>query len=139
DDGIYALYLGDPFGSLSLGPGEYWYQVIPQLQIADNAIKVYKRHTFKAGFHYFRRDERDNDIIRSIYVGGNYTGRGPLVPDGSGWNNLAEFMTGVVTSQTQRTHNIGGDNSLWFRMPEWAGFFNDTWQASSKLTLNFGL
>lgn len=156
DDGIYALYMGWPFDSLSLGPGEFWYQVIPQLQIADNATKVWGKHTFKMGGHYFRRDERDNDIIRSVgfysgdFLNGyGYTSRGPgillpddtpsLPPDGSGWDYLAEFMTGAVTDMTQRTHNVGGDNSLYFRMPEWAAFFNDTWQASPRLTLNFGL
>jgi hypothetical protein len=150
DDGIYALSIdpwnGGPFSSLSLGPGEFWYQVIPQLQIADNVVKIWNKHTLKLGFHYFRRDERDNDVIRSINFhsgdflnGFGYTSRGPGFSDGSGWNYLAEFMTGNITEMTQRTHNVGGDNSLWFRMPEWAGFINDTWQVRHNLTLNFGL
>lgn len=141
DDGVYHTQIGDGgvFDSLSLGPGEYWYQAIPIWQFSDNAVKVYKSHTFKMGFYYYRKDERDNDIIRSVTFGGNYTGQGPNISDGSGWNNLAQFVTGVVSSQNQRTHNIGGDNSLWFRIPEWAGYLNDTWQASRKLTLTFGL
>jgi len=139
DDGIYALAMGWPYDGLSLGPWEYWYQVIPQLQISDKAVLVRGKHTFKTGFHYFRRDERDNDIIRAMGIWGGYTGRGPRSSDGSGWNTLAEFMTGAVAYQLQRTNITGGDFSLWFRSPEWAGFFNDTWQATPKLTLNFGV
>lgn len=139
DDGIYALNIGDPFNSMSLGRDEWWYQYIPQLQIDEKATKVFGRHTFKAGFRYFRREERDNDVIRSIFVGGGYTGRGPFVPDGSGWNTLAEFATGVVTAMTQRNLITGGDASLYFRMPEWGWFVGDKWQATRKLTLDLGV
>jgi len=139
DDGIFSVALGWPFDSLSLGPWEYWYQAIPIWQFSDNAVKVYRSHTFKMGFYYYRKDERDNDIIRNVGFWGGFTGQGPSVADGSGWNNLAEFLTGAVTWQRQRAHNIGGDNSLWFRIPEWAGYFNDTWQASRKLTLTLGI
>ncbi len=148
DDGVFATNIGtydtgklsDQLNGLSLGPGEYWYQAIPQWQISDSAIKVYKKHTFKMGFHHFGRDERDNDIIRTVGFTGFYTGRGPFIEDGSGWNNLAEFMTGTVTDMTQRTYiKNGSDASLWFTMPEWAAYFNDTWQFSPKLTVNLGV
>ena len=140
NDAVYALNLGDPFGGLSLGPGEYWYQVIPQLQVADHVTKIWGRHTLKAGFMWFRRDERDNDIIRTVGINGAYTGRGPDANDGSGWNYLAEFMTGAVTEMTQRTYLNGNkDASLYFRMPEYGGYLNDTMQLTPKLTLNLGL
>jgi hypothetical protein len=142
DDGIYGTNFGEYgglFSSLNLGPGEYYYQVIPQNQLSDDLTKVIGRHTLKAGFHGFQRDERDNDIIRNVSFNGGYTGRGPQFTDGSGWNTLAEFMTGAVSEMTQRTHNIGGDNSLYFRSPEWAGYLNDSWQFSSRLTVSLGL
>ncbi|MGE5647667.1 MAG: carboxypeptidase regulatory-like domain-containing protein [Acidobacteriota bacterium] len=139
-DSIYALWLGGSFGSLSLGPNEYWYQVVPQLQFADHLTKIWGRHTLKGGFTYFRRDERDNDIIRWVGIWGGYTGRGPDANDGSGWNYLAEFMTGAVTEMTQRTYlKNNEDASLFFRMPEYGAYFNDTIQVNSKLTMNVGL
>lgn len=128
------------FAPLSLGTTEYWYQAVPIYQVSDNVAKTIRRHTLKAGFYWQRRDERDNDVIRSLHIGGyNYTGRGPQSNDGSGWNTLAEFETGAVASMNQRTPLTGGDGSLWFRMPEYSGYFNDSWNFNPRLTLNLGI
>jgi hypothetical protein len=128
------------FEPLSLGTTEYWYQAVPIYQVSDNVAKTIRRHTLKAGFYWQRRDERDNDVIRSLHIGGyNYTGRGPQSNDGSGWNTLAEFETGAVATMNQRTPLTGGDGSLWFRMPEYSGYFNDSWNFNPRLTLNLGI
>jgi hypothetical protein len=139
------------FNTLSLGPSEYYYQRVPILQIADDVTKIVGRNTFQMGLHYYRKDEQDNDIIRGIDIGTNtlnahfsssglaYTGKGPLVSDGSGWNTEAEFVTGVVTAMRQRTYNTGGDTSLYFRSPEWDAYFNDNLQVTPKLTVTLGL
>lgn len=141
NDGSFAVdFSGSLFERLSLGTDEYWYQAVPIYQFSDNVTKIVGRHTLKAGFYWQRRDERDNDVIRSVSIGGNnYTGRGPFSNDGSGWNTLAEFETGAVSSMNQRTPLTNGDGSLWFRMPEYSAYFNDTWNASQKLTLSAGL
>ena len=108
NDGTFSLNFADPlFQNLSLGTTEYWYQHVPIYQLSDNAAKTIGKHTVKAGFYWQRRDERDNDVIRSMNIGGdcsgcgettNYTGRGPFSNDGSGWNTLAEFVTGDVAN-----------------------------------------
>lgn len=149
NDGTFSVnFAGELFQHLSLGTTEYWYQAVPIYQLSDNAAKIIKRHTLKFGFYWQRRDERDNDVIRSMNIGGdcsgcgeylNYTGRGPLSNDGSGWNTLAEFETGAVGSMNQRTPLTGGDGSLWFRMPEYSAYFNDSWNVTQRLTLNLGL
>ncbi|HTR65520.1 MAG TPA: TonB-dependent receptor [Terriglobales bacterium] len=149
NDATFSVSFADPqFQYLSLGTTEYWYQWVPIYQLSDSAAKVIKRHTLKFGFYWQRRDERDNDVIRSLNIGGycsgcgeatNYTGRGPLSNDGSGWNTLAEFETGAVANMNQRTPLTGGDGSLWFRMPEYSAYFNDTWNATQKLSVNLGL
>src|SRR6266852_206582 len=136
------------FSPLSLGATEYWYQWVPIYQLSDNAAKNIGRHTLKFGFYWQRRDERDNDVIRSMSIGGwcawcgeesNYTGRGPFSNDGSGWNTLAEFATGSVYTMNQRTPLTGGDGSLWFRMPEYSAYFNDAWNVTPRLSVNLGL
>ncbi len=117
----------------------------------DDVTKVLGRHTLQMGLHFYRKDERDNDIIRGIDIGANtlnahfssnglaYTGKGPFAADGSGWNTEAEFVTGVVTAMRQRTYNTGGDTSLYFRNIEWNAYLNDTFQVTSKMTLTLGL
>lgn len=138
-DALYSVDIGGPFGAMNLGPAEYWYQYVPIVQFSDNVTWVKGSHTITIGGQYVYRRERDNDIIRGISFEGNYTGKGPQATDGSGWNTLAQFMTGVVSSMTQRTQSAGGDTSLWFQMPEWNAYINDQWQATSKLTLTLGL
>ena len=58
----------------------------------------------------------------------------PFSNDGSGWNTLAEFETGAVATMNQRTPLTGGDGSLWFRMPEYSAYFNDSWNVTPRLT-----
>jgi hypothetical protein len=154
DQCLYSVVFGGSqygFEDLSLGPSEYYYQYVPIWQITDDLTKVHGKHTFQFGVHYYRKDERDNDVIREIDIGTNtlnahesasgeaYTSKGPFAADGSGWNTEAEFLTGVVTAMRQRTDPTGGETSLWFRSPEWDAYFNDIWQITSKLTLNLGL
>ena len=138
NDGTYNLTINN-FWALSQGPGEYWYQLVPIYQLEDNVTKTLGRHTLKFGIYWSRRDETDNDVIRSAYVGNSYTGRGPLSNDGSGWDNLAEFETGAVTSINQRTPLQSGNSALWFRMPEYAAFVNDSWNVTPKISLTAGL
>ena len=33
----------------------------------------------------------------------------------------------------------GGDGSLWFRMPEYSAYFNDSWSVTPRLKLNLGV
>jgi hypothetical protein len=149
NDGTFSVNFADSlFAPLSLGTTEYWYQAVPIYQLSDSAAKVIRKHTLKFGFYWQRRDERDNDVIRSMNIGGqcagcgeetNYTGRGPLSNDGSGWNTLAEFETGAVANMNQRTPLTGGDGSLWFRMPEYSAYVNDSWNVTQKLSVTLGL
>jgi hypothetical protein len=138
DDSTFSVNLGGIGSGLSLGSTEYWYQWVPIFQFSDNVAKIFGRHTLKFGFYMARRYERDNDIIRSVNFGNGYTGKGPNIGDGSG-NGIAEFETGFVSSMNQRTPATGGDASLYFGMPEYAAYVNDTWNVRPSLTLSFGL
>jgi len=142
NDGTFSVnFPGNTiFKPLSLGTTEYWYQWVPIYQLSDNAVKSIGKHTLKAGFYWQRRDERDNDVIRSMNIGDySYTSLGPFTGDGSGWNYLAEFETGYVANMNQRTPLTGGDGSLWFRMPEYSAYVNDSWNVTPKLSVNLGL
>jgi hypothetical protein len=142
NDATFSVNLGNSgdFGNgLSLGSTEYWYQYVPIFQFSDNLAKTFGRHTVKVGFYMARRYERDNDVVRSVNFAGDYTSKGPNVGDGSGFNRVAEFETGFVSSMGQRTPVSSGDASLYFGMPEYSAFVSDTWQATHKLTVDIGL
>lgn len=87
----------------------------------------------------FNRDRWRPDGCQDCGNPTNYTARGPFSNDGSGWNTLAEFETGAVANMNQRTPLTGGDGSLWFRMPEYSVFLNDSWTVTHSLTMNLGL
>ena len=145
NDANFAVNIGGGglFGNdLSLGTdnaGEYWYQYVPIFQLTDNVQKLWGRHFLKAGFYMAHRYERDNDIIRSVTIDGGYTGMGPDISDGSGFNFLAEFETGFVSNMNQRTPATSGDASLYYGTPEYGGYVGDTWNATQKLTVTLGL
>ncbi len=123
---------------LSLGSNEYWYQAIPIFQLSDNVQKTIGRHNLKAGFYLAHRYERDNDVIRSVNFQGNYTSQGRSPADGSG-NGIADFLTGFVSGMNQRAPVSSGDASLYFGMPEYGMYLNDSWNATQHLTLSLGL
>jgi hypothetical protein len=126
NDAVFAVGIGGSLGTgLSLGAGEYFYLDVPVFQLSDNVTKVLGRHNLKFGFYLSRRKEHDNDIIRSMGFEGGYTGLGPNSSDGSGFNGIAEFQTGFVSSMTQRQPATGGDASLDYRFSEYAMFVND--------------
>jgi hypothetical protein len=145
NDANFAVNIGSGglFGNdLSLGTdnaGEYWYQYVPIFQLTDNVQKLWGQHFLKAGFDMAHRYERDNDIIRSVSVNGGYTGMGPDISDGSGFNFLAEFETGFVSNMNQRTPATSGDASLYYGTPEYGAYVGDAWSATQKLTVTLGL
>jgi Carboxypeptidase regulatory-like domain len=145
NDANFAVNIGGGglFGNdLSLGTdnaGEYWYQYVPIFQLTDNVQKLWGRHFLRAGFYMAHRYERDNDIIRSVTIDGGYTGLGPDISDGSGFNFLAEFETGFVSDMNQRTPATSGDASLYYGTPEYGGYLGDAWNATPKLTVTLGL
>jgi len=142
NDATFSVNLGNygDFGNtLSVGSTEYWYQYVPIFQFSDNVAKTFGRHTVKVGFYMARRNERDNDVVRSVTYAGDYTSKGPNIGDGSGFNRVAEFETGFVSNMGQRTPVSSGDASLYFGMPEYAAFVSDTWNATRNLTVDMGL
>ena len=152
NDATFGVNFGQEYGSdfgndLYLGSNEYFYGDLPTFQLADNVAKNIGKHTLKAGYYMARRYERDNDVVRGIDVGSdratgndtNYTGQGPYIADGSGWNKIAEFETGYIGDMFQRTPVSNGDASLYFGMPEYGVYFGDTWNATRTLTVTLGL
>jgi hypothetical protein len=114
-----------------------------RIQVSDTFSKVYGRHTFKTGvdFNFI------HELMINLYNGtGQYGYSGTALQVFQNWTldtfgiNTGDGLTGRhFTSFTQVndpvTH-VGRDD---FHNNDYAAFFEDSWKASSKLTLNMGL
>jgi len=113
-------------------------------QIADTISKVYGRHTFKTGFDL----NLIHEVMINLYNGtGDYTySNGNAQSSFNSWVediygiNMGDGLTGrhfntFVQVNDPVTH-VGKDD---FHDNDVAAFFQDSWKASSKLTLNMGL
>ena len=114
-----------------------------RVQISDTLSKVYGRHTFKTGFDF----NFIHEVMINLYNGtGQYSYSGSAQTVFNNWIadvygiNLGDGLTGKhYTSFTQVndpiTH-VGKDD---FMDNDYSGFFEDTFKANSRLTLNMGL
>jgi hypothetical protein len=118
------------------------------LELQDNLTKIYGAHTFKVGI--ISNDIQANIVQPPVSHGqfnfsGAYTS---VVNTSNGLNGISDFL---ITPQKATVPGgidynggasyVGGtnfaptDDHRWY----WAGFFEDAWKASPRLTLNLGL
>jgi hypothetical protein len=114
-----------------------------RIQISDTLSKVHGRHTFKAGFDL----NFIHEVMINLYQGtGNYSYSGTAQVAFNNWVvdalgiNLGDGLTGkhysTYTQVNDPITHIGKDD---FYDKDYAGFFEDNWKASSKVTVNMGL
>src|ERR1700722_16713718 len=106
----------------------------------ESAIWVHGRHTFEFGGD-FRHQlfGTHNDLSAGSY---NFSANETSEPSAAGQNlygaslgdGFASFALGLVDSAS-----IGNDNIQWFHRIEGAFYALDTWKATNKLTVNYGL
>ncbi len=95
-------------------------------QIADTVTWIHGKHSFKTGVEV----NRVSALIHAWFLNeGNYTFNGQITGD-----SVADFLVGRP-AQYQRQTFAGDDVFAW----EFAGFFQDDWRISRRLTLNLGL
>jgi hypothetical protein len=114
---------------------------LPQTQrdntwsLSDALSLIRGRHTWKIGFDWthFQLNYQQSQLIRGKYT---YTGAFTSSPSDPGSGDaLADFLLGDPL-ETQRTV---GSPLAYLRQSEYAGFIQHDWQATSRLSLNFGL
>jgi hypothetical protein len=115
-----------------------------RIQISDTFSKVHGRHTFKTGVDLNFIHEV---MINLFYGTGAYTySNGTAQSSFNAWVedsfgiNMGDGLTGRHFSNFEQTNDpvthVGKDD---FYNNDYAAFFEDSWKASSKLTLNMGL
>src|SRR5579885_3455562 len=130
---IYSFSAG-PYPSHSTGP---------IYTVGDTVTKVWRTHTFKAGFYFERSGENDGDQINvSSVPGGSNNQNGNFVfsdaraglgaTSGVGMANAALGLADSYTEIGPRAYTI-------FRgfLYEW--FAQDSWKVNQRLTVNYGV
>ena len=114
-----------------------------RIQFSDTLSKVHGRHTFKAGLDF----NFIHEVMINLYNGtGQYGYTGTVqqvfqnwMLDSFGINN-GDGLTGrhfsTFTMVNDPVTHVGKDD---FHNNDYAVFFEDSWKASSKLTLNLGV
>ncbi|HXK62006.1 MAG TPA: TonB-dependent receptor, partial [Acidobacteriota bacterium] len=134
----YGLYAMEIAGIGTLGSWETFMSSNPTLQLSDNINLLRGRHTVKAGFNYFRKEQRDWDVFRGVVFDNQFT-RAGSVDNSIGGDSLAGFLVGIPSYMRQKYQLTGGDDDLYFRMPYWGFFVEDKFQVNPKLTISAGL
>jgi len=114
-----------------------------RIQVSDTFSKVHGRHTFKTGvdFNFI------HELMINLYNGtGQYSYTGTALQAFQNWTldtygiNTGDGLTGkhwaTFTQVNDPVTHVGRDD---FYNNDYAAFFEDSWKASSKLTLNMGL
>ena len=125
-----AALVFNPGGFEAGGNGQGLYANKWMPSVSDTLTKVVKNHTLKAGFFY--------EWIRNAQPANNFTNGEALVSVGNPFsygNEYADLLTGNLNSYTETNFNRLNDIS--YNTFEFFG--QDSWKATRRLTLEFGL
>ncbi len=95
----------------------------------DNFTKVVGNHTIKGGFYW---DEQRNQQNSNVADNGQYNFGGSNISTN---NYVADLELGNIASYQQQNKQVV-QNIEWH---QWSLYAQDSWKASKKLTLNYGL
>ncbi|TAM79227.1 MAG: TonB-dependent receptor [Acidobacteria bacterium] len=120
--------------------GKGYYGQEPDVEYTDNMTWVKGKHTFKFGVDetgYKNYGPNPNAPLGSFTFNGQWTGNKgwPGQPHSVG-NAFADFLLGDANQSTTGT---AGVFSAVYSSREWDFYAQDTWQASPKLTLYYGV
>jgi hypothetical protein len=148
--GLNIYNYGPLFTQPSVGYEEYFLASNNSRQFSDNLLWIRGRHSMSFGFNYIRKAEKDFDNVRYVAFGCAptpyaYCGGGPQIftsNAGGGGDAFADVLLGLPSVIHQRfDYTSGGPfapepNAV---SPYYGFYFNDTFKATQKLTVSYGL
>jgi hypothetical protein len=123
-------------------------EISQTLQITDDFTKVYHSHTFKAGIE---SQQVKFSVLQPGFSRGNFDFNGnytDLPTQNNGGTGLAQFLllpeaatvaNGVSYSGGADAINASNVNKTYDYRTYLAGYFQDDWKATKRLTINLGL
>ena len=106
------------------GPNLAW-------QYHADVVRQLKSHTLQFGGEYVFEQNSNNDVDESMGFSSNQTGN-PQNPSTTGYN-FASFVLGVPSNYTLKQNRYKNN------FPTMDAYVQDSWRATSKLTVNIGL
>jgi len=126
-----------PAGYVEIGSRSFWPNTnnMRNYQFADTMFKIIGKHNIRFGGEVRREDLFRNAarFARGQFAFGREFTANPANRAATG-DGLAEFMLGMASGGT-----VGNENGEYLVHTGLAGFIQDDWKISSKLTLNLGL
>lgn len=127
-----------------------WYDygsgpVTPRLdvELADDFTHIHGKHTIQAGadetgYKMFNRADAAGALPGAFGFTGTWTGNSswPNLPHSNG-NSFADFLLG--TANSSQTSATGAWGPGWTYSRYWGFYAQDTWQATPRLTIIYGL
>jgi Carboxypeptidase regulatory-like domain len=136
--GLPTMNMSGAYANIS-DYGKGYYGPEYDVEISDNFTHVRGSHTFQAGIDetgYKQYSRNPNAPLGSFTFNGQWTGNKgwPGQPQSQG-NALADFLLGTANSSS--TGVVGTDEIEYGR--DWEFYGQDTWQATRKLTVYYGV
>jgi hypothetical protein len=124
------LGLSTPWGSGGLNTANTI--ASPVYDLSDSVTWIHGQHNFKFGLQYIKQGNDSNSPPYGSFTFSNDTTGNPESVGNTG-NSLASAFLGLP-SQSNNTTKIANGN----RVSSWAGFGQDTWNITKRITFTYG-
>lgn len=130
--GMY-INLAGPYSTSNAGHEGTLYRGNPVINGGGSITWIKASHTLKAGVDYMYQNRLQRNLYQQFTFSDSTTSNINASKTG---NSLASALLGLPATFTAQNPDFSED---YFSMSLWSGYIQDSWRASSKLTINAGI